>query len=52
MLLDVTTLYVVSGLVTGTSAVLFMLEVRRQREVPAYRWWGLTFLCAILTSAI
>ena len=52
MLLDVATLYFVSSLVTGTSAILFMLEVRRQADVPAYRWWGATFLCAILTSAI
>ena len=29
-----------------------MLEVRRQRDVPAYRWWGVAFLCAIVTSAI
>ena len=47
MPLDLVTLYFVSGLVTGTSSLLFLLEVRRQPDAPAYKWWGLAFLCAI-----
>lgn len=51
MILDLTTLYLVSALVTGTSGVLFLLDMRGRPD-PALRWWGVAFLCAISPALI
>lgn len=51
MIFDLTTLYLVSALVTGTSGVLFLLDMRGRPD-PALRWWGAAFLCAISPAVI
>lgn len=51
MSLDVTTLYLVSAMVTGTSGLLFALDMRGRREV-SLRWWSLAFVCAIAPAMI
>lgn len=51
MILDLTTLYIVSAMVTGTSGILFLLDMRGRPD-PALRWWGAAFLCAISPALI
>lgn len=52
MSLDLTTLYLVSAMVTGTSGVLFLLDMRGRPSDTWLRWWGLAFLCAISPAII
>lgn len=52
MSLDLITLYLVSALVTGTSGVLFLLDMRGRPADTWLRWWGLAFLCAISPALI